>query len=232
MIRWALWPMLESVSGINSSTALWYASRATGVVALLLTTAVVLLGLMVTRQGRLPGLPRFAVSGLHRNMSLIAVVFVVVHVLTAVADSYVTIPLTAAVVPLASPYERLWLGLGAVSLDLTLAVIVTSLLRRHLSRWLWRAVHLLAYLSWPVAFAHSVGSSPDLRSGGLLVLTIGCALAVAAAGLWRLAGKTTEVPRAERAAAMLASVRRAAGPSRRGSARLAHGARAGDGGAR
>ena len=117
------------MSGINSSTALWYASRATGVVALLLMTAVVLLGLMVTRQGRLPGLPRFAVSGLHRNMSLIGVVFVVVHVLTAVADSYVNIPLTAAVVPLASPYERLWLGLGAVSLDLTLAVIVTSLVR-------------------------------------------------------------------------------------------------------
>src|SRR5215813_2167828 len=150
MRRLAWWPILSTVNGITSSTALWYASRATGMVSLLLLTAVMLLGLLVTRQGRLPGLPRFAVSGLHRNLSLLAVVFVVVHVLTAVADSYVTIPLTAAVVPLASPYERLWLGLGAVSLDLTLAVIVTSLLRRHLSRWLWRAVHLLAYAAWPV----------------------------------------------------------------------------------
>src|ERR1700757_365113 len=100
--------MLENVSGINSSTALWYASRATGVVALLLMTAVVLLGLLVTRQGRLPGLPRFAVTGLHRNLSLVAVVFVVVHVLTAVADSYVHIPITAVMIPLASPYERFW----------------------------------------------------------------------------------------------------------------------------
>src|ERR1700761_8301425 len=116
-------PMLENVSGINSSTALWYASRATGVVALVLLTAVLLLGLLVTRQGRLPGLPRFAVTGLHRNLSLIAVVFVVLHVLTAVADSYVNIPLTAAIVPLASPYERLWLGLGTVSLDIMIAVI-------------------------------------------------------------------------------------------------------------
>ena len=103
------------MSGINSSTALWYASRATGVVALLLLTAVLLLGLLVTRQGRLPGLPRFAVTGLHRNLSLIAVVFVALHVLTAVADSYVNIPLASAIVPLASPYERLWLGLGAWS---------------------------------------------------------------------------------------------------------------------
>src|SRR5215471_3170201 len=101
-------------------------------------TAVVLLGLLVTRQGRLPGLPGFAVTGLHRNLSLIAVVFVGVHVLTAVADSYVNIPLTATLVPLTSPYESLWIGLGAVSLDITIAVVVTSLLRRHFSRGLWR----------------------------------------------------------------------------------------------
>ena len=206
MLRCALCPMLEIVSGINSSTALWYASRATGVVALLLTTAVVLLGLMVTRQGRLPGLPRFAVSGLHRNMSLIAVVFVVVHVLTAVADSYVNIPLTAAVVPLASPYERLWIGLGAVSLDLTLAVIVTSLLRRHLSRGLWRAVHLLAYAAWPVAWLHSITSSADLKHGLMFVLAVACAAVVAFAVIWRLSAASRDVPRAERVGLLMTAV--------------------------
>lgn len=82
--------ILCGVSGINSSTALWYMSRATGVVALLLLTAVVLLGLLVARQGRLPGLPRFAVTGLHRNLSLLSVVFIAAHVLTAVTDGYVT----------------------------------------------------------------------------------------------------------------------------------------------
>jgi len=206
MLRSALWTMLENVSGINSSTALWYASRATGVVALLLMTAVVLLGLMVTRQGRLPGLPRFAVSGLHRNMSLIGVVFVVVHVLTAVADSYVNIPLTAAVVPLASPYERLWLGLGAVSLDLTLAVIVTSLVRRHLSRRLWRAVHLLAYAAWPVAWLHSFTSSADLKHGPMFVLTVACAAVVAFAVIWRLSAASHDVPRAERVGMLMTAV--------------------------
>src|ERR1700684_4526968 len=120
--------MLYIVSGINSPTVLWYASRATGVVSLLLLTAVMLLGLLVTRQGRLPGLPRFAVSGLHRNLSLLSVAFVAVHVLSAVADGYVNIPLTAAVVPLTSPYERIWLSLGAISLHLTIALVVTSLL--------------------------------------------------------------------------------------------------------
>jgi methionine sulfoxide reductase heme-binding subunit len=198
--------MLANVSGINSATALWYASRATGVVALLLMTAVVLLGLMVTRQRRLPGLPGFAVTGLHRNLSLLAVVFVGLHVLTAVADSYVDIPLTAAVVPLASPYERLWIGLGAVSLDITIAVIVTSLLRRHLSRGLWRAVHLLAYLSWPVAWLHSITASRDMLHSWMSVLAVGCAVAVVGAVGWRLAAAARDVPRAERVQMLMSAV--------------------------
>jgi methionine sulfoxide reductase heme-binding subunit len=193
------------VSGINSSTALWYASRATGVVALLLLTAVMLLGILVTRQRRLPGLPRFAVSGLHRNLSLLATAFVAIHVLSAVTDGYVNIPITAAVVPLTSSYERLWLGIGAVSFDLMLAAVVTSLLRRRLSRKAWRAVHLTAYVSWPVAWLHSVFSSGDLQRGALLWLAIVCALAVIAAVLWRVSAAGRDVPRAERVGLLMSA---------------------------
>ena len=100
------------MSGITQSTALWYASRATGVVSLLLLTGVTLLGVLVNRQGRLPGLPRFVVTGLHRNLSLLAVAFVAIHVITAVLDPYVTIGLVAIVIPFTSPYKPLWLGAG------------------------------------------------------------------------------------------------------------------------
>jgi sulfoxide reductase heme-binding subunit YedZ len=194
------------VSGINSSTVMWYASRATGVVSLLLLTAVMLLGLLVTRQGRLPGLPRFAVSGLHKNLSLLAGVFIVIHVVTAVLDGYVHIPVTAGIIPLASPYERFWLGLGAVSLDLMLAAIITSLLRRHLSRRVWRAVHLLAYLSWPIAWVHSMFASRDLRHGVLFILAAFCAIAVLAAAAWRFAAAARDVPRAERVGLRMTAV--------------------------
>ena len=182
------------------NTAFWYASRATGIVALLLLTAVLVLGILVNRQGRLPGLPRFAVTDLHRNLSLLSVTFIALHVLTAVLDTYVHIPLVSAVIPFASGYERFWLGLGAVSLDIMLAMIVTSLLRGRLNRVLWRAVHLLAYLSWPIAFAHSIGSSKDLQQGWMLGLAIGCAIIVAAAVVWRLAHAARQVPRAGRVA--------------------------------
>jgi len=189
---------------MSGTTAFWYASRATGIVALILLTAVLVLGILVNRQGRLPGLPRFAVTDIHRNLSLLAVVFIALHILTAVLDTYVHIPLAAGIIPFASGYERLWLGLGAIALDLMLAMIVTSLLRGRMNRVLWRAIHLLAYASWPVAFAHSIGSSRDLQQGWLLDLAIGCALLVAAAVIWRLAHAARQVPRAGRVAAVFA----------------------------
>jgi predicted ferric reductase len=186
------------------STAFWYASRATGIVALLLLTAVLVLGILVNRQGRLPGLPRFAVTDLHRNLSLLSVAFIAVHILTAVADTYVHIPLLSAVIPFASGYERLWLGLGAIAVDLMAAMIVTSLLRGRLNRVVWKAVHLLAYASWPLTFAHSLGSSKDLQQGWLLVLSIACAAVVAAALAWRLVHAARQVPRSGRVAAVFA----------------------------
>jgi sulfoxide reductase heme-binding subunit YedZ len=191
------------MSGITHSTALWYASRATGVVSLLLLTGVTLLGVLVNRQGRLPGLPRFAVTGLHRNLSLLAVAFVAVHVVTAVLDPYVTIGLTAIVIPFSSPYKPLWLGVGAISLDLVLALILTSLARGRISRRLWRALHWLAYLAWGSALLHSLTSSTDLHSGVLLYLAVGCAVAVAGAVIWRIAQAGRDVPVEERAAATL-----------------------------
>jgi sulfoxide reductase heme-binding subunit YedZ len=213
--------MEHPMTAITGSTALWYASRATGVVSLLLLSLVVLLGMLVNRQGRLPGLPSFAVTGLHRSLSLMSVLFVAVHVATAIIDPYVSIRLAAVVIPFVSAYEPFWLGLGAVALDLVAVLILTSLVRAYMSRRLWRGIHWLAYAAWPVAFAHSIGSSPDLRSGGLLLVAVGSALAVVAAGLWRVAAAAREVPRAERAAYMLAGVQR-----------QAHRARPGHGGAR
>ena len=194
------------MSGITSSTALWYVSRATGVVALLLLTAVLLLGVVVTRQGKLPGLPKFAVTGLHRNLSLLSVAFVALHVLTAVTDGYVNLPLLSALVPLTSPYERFQIALGTVSLDLFAAIIITSLVRHRLNRGAWRTVHLLSYLSWPVAWLHGLIAATDMQSGWLLVLAIADLLVVVAAAGWRLAAAARDIPRAERVGALMSAM--------------------------
>lgn len=200
------------MSGINSSTLPWYLSRATGVVALVLLTAVMLIGLLVVRNGRLPGLPRFAVTGLHRNLSLVAVAFVAVHVVTAITDSFVSIPVTAVVVPLTSGYERLALSLGAISIDLTLALIITSLVRGRLNQKTWRGIHLLAYAIWPVAWLHGYTAAKDLQSGWLFALAIAALLAVAGAAAWRLVAAARDTPRAERVGHLMSAVHRVTGP--------------------
>jgi sulfoxide reductase heme-binding subunit YedZ len=193
------------VNGVTQTTALWYASRATGVVSLVLLTVVVVFGVLVNRHGRLPGLPAFAVTGLHRSLSLLACAFIAAHVMTAVADPYVSIGLVAVLVPFTSGYLPFWLGLGAVALDLVLALVITSLLRSRLPRRAWRGVHWLAYAAWPVALAHGLGASPDLHGAGLRGVAAACAAAAAGAAGWRLATTIAAAPRAERAARVLAS---------------------------
>jgi methionine sulfoxide reductase heme-binding subunit len=187
------------------------ASLVTGVVSMVLLTAVVVLGVLVNRQGRLPGLPRFAGLSLHRYLSLLAIGFLAVHIVTAVADPFAGIRLAAAIVPLASASRPVWIGLGAASFDLMAALILTSLLRRHIGRRAWRAMHWLAYACWPAALAHSIGSSPDMRSGRLLDLTVGCILAVLAAAGWRLTAALRGVPRARRVPELMAALDRRSG---------------------
>ena len=195
------------MDALTSTEGLWFASRGTGVVALVLLTVVVVLGVAVNRKGRLPGLPRFAVTSLHRAVSLLSVAFLAVHIGTAIADPFVSIGIAASVIPFASPYQPFWLGLGAVSVDLMLALVITSLLRGRIGRRTWRAVHWLAYASWPVAVAHSIGSGPDMWRGWLTWLTVGCAAAAVAALGWRIAGRRRETPLALRAGKILAGAR-------------------------
>ena len=166
---------------------LWYATRATGVMALLLLTATVLLGVATAAGSAAPGTPRVVTSALHRNLSLLVLVFVAAHVLTTVLDTYTSIGLTAAFIPFSSSYRGLWLGLGAIALDLLLAVTVTSLLRDRLSYRTWRAVHWLSWASWPVALWHGLGTGTDTRVPWLLAFDALCVASVLGAAGWRLA---------------------------------------------
>jgi predicted ferric reductase len=178
-----------------TGTAFWFASRATGVISLILFSLVAILGILVNRQGRLPGLPRFAVTGLHRNLSLLTVAFLGTHIVTAIVDGYAHIPWLSTVVPFSSGYERFWIGLGTVAVDLYIALIVTSLLRDRLKPSIWRAIHWLAYVSYPVIVAHSMGASKDLRSGWLLALTLATVFAVVTAIGYRVLDALSAVSR-------------------------------------
>ena len=161
---------------------LWYATRATGLVTLLLLTASVVLGLLTAARADADRWPRFLVVGLHRNLSLLALAFLGLHVGTTVIDTYTSIGLVDAFVPFLSSYHTWWLGLGAIACDMLLALAVTSVLRQRLGHRLWRAVHWLGYACWPVAMVHALGIGTDRRSWAFyLGVACGCAVLVAAA---------------------------------------------------
>ncbi len=191
----------------SSPRALWYLTRGTGVAALMLLTLTVALGVANHKRLETARIPRFAVDGMHRNASLLAVVFLCIHIGTTLLDGYVPIRLINVFVPFGAAYKPLWLGFGAIAFDLLMAVAITSALRRRIGHKTWRATHWLAYASWPVALIHGLGMGTDRGSHWMLALTAGCVLVVALAVLTRLLG-TDSVPRSVTAVSSIGPRRR------------------------
>ncbi len=165
---------------------LWYLNRGSGVVALILLTLATVLGVLAL--GGRPGsrLPRFVVQSVHRNVALLAVVTLLLHVLTAVVDEYVDIRWWHALVPFSGPLQRGWLGLGGVALLLLMTVVASSVLRHRLRRRTWYSIHQAVWLMWLASVLHGIGMGSDL-TGQWWLATAGCVAAVSAAAAWRVA---------------------------------------------
>ncbi|MCW3046176.1 MAG: ferric reductase [Solirubrobacterales bacterium] len=185
--------------------ALWYLTRGTGAAALVLLTLSLTLGVVNVQRYASRLVPRFAVDGWHRTTSLLVCVLLAVHVGTTVLDGYAPIRLVDAFVPFGGTYRPVWLGLGALALDLLIALIVTSLLRARLGLRAWRAVHWLAYACWPVALVHGLGTGSDVRPGWLTWLSLGCTAVVIVAVGVRLADRGTAIRVRAGAAATVAA---------------------------
>jgi sulfoxide reductase heme-binding subunit YedZ len=155
-----------------SDPVLWYVDRGSGLAALLLLTTSVVLGVVSVARVHSSRWPRFAIAQLHRNLSLMALAFGVVHVVTSVVDSFVPISVADALVPFIGAYRPFWLALGTIGADLMIAVLITTALRRRLGFRAWRTVHLLSYAAWATSVIHSVGIGSDARSAVWAVMAI------------------------------------------------------------
>lgn len=167
-------------------SALWYLTRSSGLILLAVLTASVALGILNKSGWTPPGWPRFVMGDLHRNLALLGVALLAIHIITAELDPFAPVGWLAAVVPFLSPYRPLWLGLGTLGVDVLIAVIATSLLRSHLSLRLWRLIHWLTYLAWPMALLHSLGAGTDTRLGWVLLFDLLCLFLVVGAVLYRV----------------------------------------------
>lgn len=170
------------------SQTLWWLNRATGLVLLVQFTLVVILGVLSTAR-RLPfKMPAFVTNELHRKLALMTVALLGIHIVTAVLDSYVDIDVWDAVVPFASPYRPIWLGLGTLAVDLLVAALIATAWRRRLSERTWRAVHAFTYVAWAASVLHGLGTGTDARNRAVQVVTAVCVLLVVMAVAARVAG--------------------------------------------
>ena len=189
-----------------SDSILWYATRGAGIVSLILLTAVMCLGILTTVRWQRPGWPRFLSAELHSNVALLSIAFLVIHIVIAVVDPFTALGWASAFVPFSSDYRTLWLGLGSVAMYLFAALIVTSLLRNRIGLGAWRLVHWIAYLCWPIALLHGIGTGSDTGAPWLWLVDAACIAAVLGATAWRFS--VVPSPRSEHDAVLPPPARR------------------------
>lgn len=154
-------------------------------------TLVVVTGILsVARPGRAVS-ARAGLQAVHRELPLIATLLLAVHIGTAVADGFVPLRLVDVFVPFGAAWKPLYVGLGALAVDVLLVLLLTSVLRRRLSVSLWRGVHRLAYALWPLAVWHAVGAGSDARAVPVRGIGLACMAVVLVA-----VGRRLQVTRA------------------------------------
>ncbi|PZR78831.1 MAG: ferric reductase, partial [Candidatus Aeolococcus gillhamiae] len=178
----------------SGPTALWYAARSTGYVSLLMLTAILVLGIVTAMRWDSRDWPRFLSQAVHRNLALLVLVFLGVHIVTSIVDPFAGIAVLNTVVPFTGSYRPVWLGLGVLSMELLAALVITSLLRQRISFTAWRVVHWAAYACWPLALLHTLGTGSDVRSPWAVVVSVGCVAAVIVAIVWRLTSDRPRLP--------------------------------------
>ncbi len=171
---------------------LWFVNRGTGVVLVALLTMATALGVLSTTRLSRPLWPRWATQRVHRNVSLLAVLVLLLHAGAAVADEFVDLRWYHVLVPIGGEYvakERTALVLSALAFDAMVLVVVTSLLRDRLPLKMWRGVHLLAYLAWALGLLHGLLIGTDAKASwtiAVYVISLAVVLVAVAARLFTL----------------------------------------------
>jgi hypothetical protein len=164
---------------LTTSPIDWYAARAAGIVAYVLLSLVVCLGLAMAGKAPTRRWPKFTQEGIHRVGGLMVGTFLAIHIGTIAADSYLPFKPVELIVPLASHYRPIWIGLGICAAELLLALAITNRLRKRLEYKTWRSVHYLNFGVWTAATLHSIGIGTDRSAPWMLAIY---AVAVGAVG--------------------------------------------------
>ena len=149
-------------------------------------TGTVVLGIVTSIRWTGEATPGFVSADMHRNLSLIALALVVLHVITTLLDPFAHINVRDVLIPVGAAYRPVWLGLGVVAFEVMVAIVVTSLLRERIGPRAWRLIHWAAYASWPLALVHGLGTGSDSRSPWMVAVVVWSIVAVLVALFFRV----------------------------------------------
>jgi sulfoxide reductase heme-binding subunit YedZ len=150
----------------------WLASRASGVVALVLVSLAVGCGLAMA--GRVPNRPalRRSLVAVHEHAALFGLVAIAVHAITLLGDGWLHPGPVGVLVPFAMDHEPLFTGMGVIAAWLAALLGLSFYVRRRIGPALWRRMHRLTALVWLLAVGHTLGAGTDAGSVWLQLLVV------------------------------------------------------------
>ena len=170
--------LFDQLFAASSVQALWYVTRAAGLISFLLLWLSTVWGLAVSNKILDPVLHRMFTYDFHQFLSLLAIGFMILHVVVLLADQYLPFSVAQVLVPFAAPYRPLWVGIGTIGLYLTLLVSITFYIRRQIGQKAFRFIHLASYLAFLAAALHGLFAGTDSPLITVRVMYFGTTLIV------------------------------------------------------
>jgi predicted ferric reductase len=150
----------------------WELIRSAGLLAYLMLSASVLMG-MAVKSRVLDGLVnRPWVYELHQSLSIAALVTIVGHVAFVLLNAHVSFSPQEVLVPLASDWRPLATALGILSMYLVALLVLSTRLRARLGQKTWRTIHYSSFLAWVLAQVHSVAAGSDSDLGWIRIMYV------------------------------------------------------------
>ncbi len=163
------WARRRPARSCGMTSLTWYVARSAGIVAYLLLSTSVVLGVLMSARARFTW-PRFAVQEVHRFLAILTGVFLALHGIALLADRVVPISVVQLVIPFRTAYRPFGVGLGITSALLLLAVALSNLVRTRLPFRLWRRIHYVTIAVWLTATAHGLLAGTDRQDFWFIAL--------------------------------------------------------------
>jgi DMSO/TMAO reductase YedYZ heme-binding membrane subunit len=175
--------IVPPISPYQAQMRVWLAARATGVTALVLLAAQVVLGILLSHPDQNRWKQSKRMFPWHESMSVFVAAFLAVHIATIVVDPYAGVGIGGALIPGLSTYRSVPVALGVVALYSLLITALTARYTRLLPAGLWIKVHRLSLVVLGLAWAHGVLAGTDVTA--LAPVYWGVAFSVLGAAVYR-----------------------------------------------